>query len=77
MQIKMFLTRMGPNYKMLITGDMTQIDLPNKQKSGLVETIKVLENVEGIGFVRLSDKDVIRHKLVRSIIVAYEKFESK
>jgi phosphate starvation-inducible protein PhoH and related proteins len=77
MQIKMFLTRMGPNSKMLITGDMTQIDLPNKQKSGLVETIKVLENVEGIGFVRLSDKDVIRHKLVRSIIVAYEKFESQ
>jgi phosphate starvation-inducible PhoH-like protein len=77
MQIKMFLTRMGPNSKMVITGDMTQVDLPHKQKSGLIETIKVLEDVKGIGFVRLSGQDVIRHKLVRHIISAYEKYENK
>lgn len=77
MQIKMFLTRMGPNSKMVITGDMTQVDLPHKQKSGLIETIKVLEDVKGIGFVKLSGKDVIRHKLVRHIISAYEKYENK
>lgn len=77
MQIKMFLTRMGPNSKMIITGDTTQVDLPHKQKSGLIETTKVLENVKGIGFVKLSGKDVIRHKLVRHIISAYEKYENK
>ena len=75
MQIKMFLTRMGPKSKMIITGDLTQIDLPHKQKSGLIETTEVLKGVEGIGFVRLSGVDVIRHKLVRHIIAAYEKFD--
>ena len=77
MQIKMFLTRMGPNSKMVITGDTTQVDLPHKQKSGLIETIKVLEDVKGIGFVKLSGKDVIRHKLVMHIISAYEKYENQ
>ncbi|MEQ6118243.1 PhoH family protein [Reichenbachiella sp. MALMAid0571] len=77
MQVKMFLTRMGPKSKMIITGDTTQIDLPNRQKSGLLETLEVLKDVEGIGFIRLSGKDVIRHKLVRHIISAYEKFENK
>ncbi|MFY0654471.1 MAG: PhoH family protein [Cyclobacteriaceae bacterium] len=77
MQIKMFLTRMGPKSKMIITGDLTQVDLPHKQKSGLTETIKVLKDIEGIGFIQLSGKDVIRHKLVRHIISAYEKYEEK
>jgi len=72
MQIKMFLTRMGPNSKMIITGDLTQIDLPSKQQSGLTESLKILKDVKGIGFVELDGKDVIRHKLVRDIIKAYE-----
>jgi phosphate starvation-inducible PhoH-like protein len=72
MQIKMFLTRMGPNSKMIITGDLTQIDLPGKQQSGLVESLKILKDVKGIGFMELDGKDVIRHKLVRDIIKAYE-----
>jgi phosphate starvation-inducible PhoH-like protein len=72
MQIKMFLTRMGPNSKMIITGDLTQIDLPSKQQSGLVESLKILKDVKGIGFMELDGKDVIRHKLVRDIIKAYE-----
>lgn len=72
MQIKMFLTRMGPNSKMIITGDLTQIDLPSRQQSGLAESLKILKEVKGIGFVELDGKDVIRHKLVRDIIKAYE-----
>lgn len=76
MQIKMFLTRMGPNSKVIVTGDMSQIDLPQKQKSGLAESIKILKNVKGIGFIELDGKDVIRHKLVRSIIEAYDKDEN-
>lgn len=68
---------MGPKSKMIITGDMTQIDLPNRQKSGLLETLEVLKGVDGIGFINLSGKDVIRHKLVRHIISAYEKYENK
>lgn len=74
-QIKMFLTRMGPNSKVIITGDQTQIDLPSRQKSGLNESLKVLREVKGIGIVKLSGKDVMRHKLVKSIIEAYEKEE--
>lgn len=74
-QIKMFLTRMGPNSKVIITGDQTQIDLPSRQKSGLNESLKVLRDVKGIGIVKLSGKDVMRHKLVKSIIEAYEKEE--
>jgi len=75
MQIKMFLTRMGPNSKMIITGDLTQIDLPPKQLSGLVESLKILKNVKGIGFVELDGRDVIRHKLVKDIISAYQKYK--
>jgi len=75
-QIKMFLTRMGPNSKVIITGDQTQVDLPKRQKSGLKEALHVLKDVKGIGNVNLSGKDVIRHKLVKSIIEAYEKNES-
>ncbi|WP_373496068.1 PhoH family protein [Aquiflexum sp.] len=74
-QIKMFLTRMGPNSKVIITGDQTQVDLPNRQKSGLKEALHVLRDVKNIGIVTLSGKDVIRHKLVKSIIEAYEKDE--
>lgn len=74
-QIKMFLTRMGPNSKVIITGDQTQVDLPTRQKSGLSEALKVLKDVKGIGVVRLSGKDVMRHKLVKSIIEAYDKDE--
>ncbi len=73
MQIKMFLTRMGPESKVIITGDRTQIDLPRNQTSGLIEAINVLKDVKGIGFVTLDDSDVIRHKLVKSIIKAYNK----
>ncbi|TVP53766.1 MAG: PhoH family protein [Mongoliibacter sp.] len=76
-QIKMFLTRMGPNSKVIITGDQTQVDLPSRQKSGLKEALHVLKDVKGIGIVNLSGKDVIRHKLVKSIIEAYEKDENQ
>jgi len=71
-QIKMFLTRMGPNSKVIVTGDITQIDLPNNQKSGLVEAIKILGKIKGIGVIELESKDVIRHKIVKDIIDAYQ-----
>ena len=71
-QMKMFLTRLGNNSKAIITGDTTQIDLPNNVKSGLVEVIDLLKNIDGIGFAHLTSKDVVRHKLVREIIDAYE-----
>jgi phosphate starvation-inducible PhoH-like protein len=74
MQMKMFLTRMGLNTKMIINGDQSQLDLPKRQKSGLDESIKILENTEGIGFVQLDETDVTRHKLVRSIIRAYDQY---
>lgn len=73
MQIKMFLTRMGPESKAIITGDTSQIDLPKKQSSGLVESIAILKGVKGIGIVHLESKDVVRHKLVKEIVEAYEK----
>ncbi len=76
-QIKMFLTRMGPLSKTIITGDKTQIDLPKNQKSGLVEALNILKNVKGIGFVELDGRDVVRHKLVKDILEAYEKAEMK
>ena len=76
-QIRMFLTRMGWNTKMIITGDMTQIDLPKSQKSGLVEALHILNNVEGIGIVNLTGKDIVRHKLVTRIVNAYEVKEVK
>ena len=75
-QIRMFLTRMGWNTKMIITGDMTQIDLPRSQKSGLVEALDILRGVEGIGIVELNRKDIVRHKLVTRIVDAYEKFDN-
>ena len=71
-QIRMFLTRMGWNTKMIITGDMTQIDLPRGQKSGLTEALDILKDVEGIGFVKLGQKDIVRHKLVTRIVNAYD-----
>ncbi len=71
MQIKMFLTRMGPESKVIITGDRSQIDLPRNQKSGLVEALHVLRDIKGIGFVTLDEKDVVRHKLVKDIVRAY------
>ena len=74
-QIRMFLTRMGWNTKMIITGDITQIDLPHSQKSGLIEVLKILNNVEGIGFVTLDRRDIVRHKLVTRIVNAYEQFD--
>ena len=73
MQMKMFLTRMGPESKMIITGDTSQIDLPGRQRSGLKEAIRILRDVKGIGIVQLSEKDVVRHKLVRDIIEAYDR----
>ena len=63
-QIKMFLTRMGMNTKMIVTGDMTQIDLPSSQRSGLVEATSILKGVEGIAFIEMNKKDIVRHKLV-------------
>lgn len=74
-QFKMFLTRMGKTSKFIITGDATQIDLPKKSMSGLLKSIQVLENVPGISFVTLDGKDIVRHKLVKKIIEAYEKGE--
>ena len=76
-QIKMFLTRMGMNTKMIVTGDMTQIDLPSSQKSGLVQALHILKGVKGISFIELNKKDIVRHKLVTQIVEAYEKFEEK
>ena len=76
-QIRMFLTRMGTNTKMIITGDMTQIDLPRDQRSGLKEALKILEGVEGIGVVNLGQKDIVRHKLVTRIVTAYEKYDKE
>ncbi|MGA7353134.1 MAG: PhoH family protein, partial [Acidobacteriaceae bacterium] len=73
-QMKMFLTRMGNNAKAVITGDITQIDLPNPRKSGLVEAMNILEGVDGIRFIRFENGDVVRHQLVQRIIRAYEGF---
>ncbi len=73
-QMKMFLTRMGFNSRAVITGDITQIDLPDQKRSGLVEAIRVLRNIDDIGIVHFSDKDVVRHRLVQEIIRAYERF---
>ena len=76
-QIRMFLTRMGWNTKMIITGDMTQIDLPHSQKSGLVEALRILTGIEGIGVVELTKKDIVRHRLVTRIVQAYEADEKR
>lgn len=74
-QMKMFLTRVGPSSQVIITGDTSQIDLPNNQKSGLDHAINILHAVEGIGVVKLTSQDVMRHNLVQEIIEAYEKYE--
>jgi phosphate starvation-inducible PhoH-like protein len=76
-QMKMFLTRLGRSSKAVITGDITQIDLPNGTRSGLIETVEILTDVEGLKFVYFTDKDVIRHRLVQDIIKAYERAERK
>jgi len=73
LQLKMFLTRIGPSAKAIITGDLTQIDLPKNQKSGLIKATKILRNIEGIGYVQLDEADVVRHRLVKHIIRAYDK----
>lgn len=77
MQIKMFLTRMGPQSKVIVTGDTTQIDLPNNQHSGLLGAINLIKDIEGIGVVILEGKDVVRHKLVKKIVAAYDKISKK
>lgn len=74
-QIRMFLTRMGWNTKMIVTGDMTQVDLPREQKSGLVEALRILNGIEGISIINLNQKDIVRHKLVTRIVNAYEAFD--
>lgn len=73
LQLKMFLTRMGPNAKLVITGDLTQIDLPKKQQSGLFKALRILKNIDGISIIELDTSDVVRHRLVKEIIHAYEK----
>ena len=76
-QIKMFLTRMGNNTKMVITGDLTQVDLPQNQGSGLTQALHILKDVKGISFIELNKKDIVRHKLVTRIVNAYEDYEQK
>jgi phosphate starvation-inducible PhoH-like protein len=77
LQLKMFLTRIGANAKAIINGDVTQIDLPPKIKSGLEKSARILRNIEGIGHVELDEEDVVRHKLVKAIIKAYDKEKHK
>jgi phosphate starvation-inducible PhoH-like protein len=77
LQIKMFLTRIGPNAKAIITGDPTQIDLPKNQQSGLFKAARILKNIEGISYVELDEEDVVRHKLVKAIIKAYNKDDER
>jgi phosphate starvation-inducible PhoH-like protein len=77
LQLKMFLTRMGPNAKLIITGDLTQVDLPKKQMSGLFRAMKILRNIDGISIVELDTQDVVRHKLVKEIIKAYDKADEQ
>ena len=76
-QMKMFLTRLGFNSKAVITGDITQIDLPDTKKSGLIEAQKVLRDVEDIAIVTFTEKDVVRHKIVQDIIKAYERYYNR
>lgn len=76
-QIKMFLTRLGPSAKCVITGDLTQIDLPHNQKSGLVSSTRVLENISGIGITYLNSDDVVRHRLVKEIVRAYDRADEE
>jgi phosphate starvation-inducible protein PhoH and related proteins len=73
LQIKMFLTRIGPNAKAIITGDLTQVDLPKNQRSGLDKAIRILKNIDGIAHIELDEEDVVRHRLVKAIIKAYDR----
>jgi phosphate starvation-inducible PhoH-like protein len=73
-QMKMFLTRLGFGSKAVVTGDITQIDLPHPGKSGLVEVLKIVKDIEGIGFIYFDDRDVVRHRLVQQIVKAYDAF---
>ena len=73
LQLKMFLTRMGPNAKLIITGDLTQIDLPRKQQSGLGKALRLLKNIKGIAQIQLDTDDVVRHRLVKEIVHAYDR----
>ena len=73
LQLKMFLTRIGANAKAIITGDLTQVDLPKNQRSGLDKAIRILRNIDGIGHIELDEEDVVRHRLVKAIIKAYDK----
>ena len=77
LQLKMFLTRIGANAKAIITGDVTQVDLPRNQKSGLITAVRILKNVDGIGHVELDEEDVVRHRLVKAIIKAYDKEKNR
>lgn len=77
LQIKMFLTRIGPNAKAIITGDVTQIDLPKNQKSGLAKAVRILRHIDGIAHIELDESDVVRHRLVKHIIRAYDKEQSR
>ncbi|MEN8192710.1 MAG: PhoH family protein [Bacteroidota bacterium] len=76
LQMKMFLTRLGPNSKAIITGDITQVDLPTKNSSGLIQVQEILNNVDGVDFIYFNRDDVVRHKLVKDIIDAYDKFNN-
>ena len=73
LQLKMFLTRIGANAKAIITGDITQVDLPRNQRSGLGTAVRILKDVEGIGHIELDEEDVVRHRLVKAILRAYDK----
>jgi phosphate starvation-inducible PhoH-like protein len=77
LQLKMFLTRLGPNAKCIITGDLSQIDLPGHQKSGLRQSMNILDGVQGISIISLTAEDVVRHRLVKEIIRAYDKIEAE
>jgi len=77
LQLKMFLTRIGPSAKCIITGDLSQIDLPNHQRSGLLQAMQILDGVEGISTITLTTEDVVRHRLVKDIIKAYDKIEGE
>jgi phosphate starvation-inducible PhoH-like protein len=76
-QLKMFLTRMGLNAKFVITGDVTQIDLPRRSQSGLLHALKILKKIESISVIEFDKKDIVRHRLVRDIVDAYEKYSEK
>ena len=73
----MFLTRMGPTAKVMVNGDRSQIDLPTRQKSGLMQAMDILKNVQGIGYVEMTSEDVVRHRLVKEIVEAYDQFDNE